>query len=148
MTQQGPASKSGKEIIPLDCRHEYHGCLWMPLSSCAVTGEKEAVLEHSSASPDADARTGCMDSYPFCCLAEGSTWARSSDLMCTSFVFRSSEINHTASTREPCRPSRWTSPADLLLWVHDNLLLGSESSCLGFSLNIRRTNLHKGRSVL
>lgn len=55
MTQQGPASKSGKEIIPLDCRHEHHGCLWMPLSSCAVTGEKEALLEHSSAPPDADA---------------------------------------------------------------------------------------------
>lgn len=50
--QQG---KSGKEIIPLDCRHEHHGCLWMPLSSCAVTGEKEALLEHSSAPPEADA---------------------------------------------------------------------------------------------
>lgn len=83
------------------------------------------------------------------CLTEGSTCTRGSDLMCTSYVFWSSEINHTASIREPCRPSRWTSPADLLrgLQVHASLLLGSESGCLDSSLNFRRTNLHRGRAV-
>lgn len=51
------------------------------------------------------------------------------------------------ASESPCRPPRWTSPADLCdLQVHVSFLLGSESGCLDPSLNIRRT-LHIGRAA-
>lgn len=57
-TQQGPAGKPGKEIIPLDLRHDHHECLFMSLLHWApVQSQKRKVLlDHRSIPPNADAR--------------------------------------------------------------------------------------------
>ena len=43
-------------------------------------------------------------------LIVGSTWARGSDLTCTSYMFRSSEINHTVSWFNPSWQLSTTQP--------------------------------------
>lgn len=150
MTRHGPASKPGKEIISLHFRHEHHECLLIALSSCTVTGEKKALLEHRSSPSNADARNRLGGFLPFLFFWLRAGPGQGAQVWHVHHIYLGPVRSITIPASEsPCRLSGWTSPADLLcdLRVHDSLLLGSVSGCLDSSLNIRRTSLHKDRAV-